>query len=213
MVDLLIIAMILLLGAAVLAMWLRERESRDLLDDLIKALKDAGLDIRHHQPRSKHRMSVAPENDQTADQTSSLITGPPQVDTEQGPVALGDWLQHYAPDVTWPQATTLIYNGLTEKPEVIDYFPNKEVTPQVKAHFANMFADIARRGIYQEDLDELVRAHAHVRNSKGERLTEHTWNEVLITVAKVLTSVGVPGDAIGDLARRLEPVRVALIPA
>lgn len=214
----LIIFLIVALGLAVAALtwcWYNHRQSKetaDMLDGLLQALKTAGFDIRNHQPRNTPETATAPKAATVPQLPPDLIIGPPLVDTPEGKIAVGNWLQHYAPDTSWPEVTIITYDHLLDIPEVVDYFPDG-IPARVKAHFAKVLTDVTRRGLTKQDLKDLEGAHLTVRNSRGEPITESIWDMVIKTFVEVLSSKGVPDAAIGELAQRVAPVKAVLVKA
>jgi len=203
------VAMTLAVGALVVGgiAAIRGEDTRATLHRLVNTLRHSGVPISTTngvQP-IEATIEAAPVED---DDPGRLVARPPQVRTADGEVATGDWLQHYAhplPDgtlVTWPIVVTEFYRRLEKIDEVDSYFYAAD-RPQVRGHFAGVAVKITRHGITAGDIAVLREVHAHVRNRRGQPITDHIYDLVINGLVAVLRDYGVPMSALQDLGRML----------
>jgi hypothetical protein len=137
-----------------------------------------------------------------------LLAPPPTVHGD----TVRDWLTHYSygEGVTWPEVVKRFYTAASRDPEIFDYFRNLNMV-KLQSHFAGAMKTVTSDGVYQSTVDAMRVAHVHVRNSRGEPITDAIFDRTVATLGMVLFDVGVSEVVLHRLQETVEPLRAAIV--
>jgi truncated hemoglobin YjbI len=193
---------------------LRAHDMTGLFDNLVHVLRAKGILLAaatDSGPSSGSRENATPTGPQpVVGQTHQLpdqqLSAPPR-----RPDTARDWLTHYTGGkVTWPQVVREFYTAAAADPDVASYFAGVDME-RLQKHFTAAITIVTREGVTAGTRAAMVRAHAGVINQRGMRITGDVYDKVITVLVDILTRHDVPSSAIGELARTVAPLRVAIV--
>lgn len=199
------VALIAIVGAG----WavLRAHDVTGLFDNLAHVLRAKGILLAaatDSGPSSGSRENATPA--QTHQLPDQQLSAPPR-----RPDTARDWLTHYTGgNVTWPQVVREFYTAAAADPDVASYFAGVDME-RLQKHFTAAITIVTREGVTAGTRAAMVRAHTGVINQRGMRITGNVYDKVITVLVDILTRHDVPSSAIGELARTVAPLRVAIV--
>ncbi len=136
-----------------------------------------------------------------AERRAVLLAPPPTVTVEHmGPVVLRDWLRNYSrhQDGAWVAVVKDFYASAAANPAIAAYFAGVDM-PTLQRHFVATLMQVTGEGLTVGDVEDLVAAHADIRNTDGQPITPEVFNATIDVLGGVLAGRGVPGSTIGQL--------------
>jgi truncated hemoglobin YjbI len=140
-----------------------------------------------------------------------LLAPAPTVAVHGGTVSVPEWLKRYHPagDGLLMEAVQEMYRRAAGVPLIADYFRRADLST-LPRHFHGTLSVVATRGLTVGLARRMAAAHAHVTNSKGERITVEVFDAVVGTLAGILTEYGLPEPTLRQIAAVVAPLRVVI---
>ena len=124
-----------------------------------------------------------------------------------------DWLRHYTNhEHAWNGVVAEFYRRAASYPAVASYFAGVDM-PRLQRHFVAALVVVTSNGLTARTVRAMTVAHAPVRNRDGVPITGAVYDQVVDVLVEVLVEHGVPGPAIDELARVIDPLRAAIVAA
>jgi hemoglobin len=140
-----------------------------------------------------------------------VLARPPEIETDDGPVNLRDWLIHYTRNENaWPEVVAKMYERAAEHPAVASYFHDIDME-ELQQHFTSLLVLVAKVGVTSSNVVRMAMVHANVTNTAGIHITGESFDTVIGELAGILGEVGVPEATIAQLGSAVQFFRDVIV--